>query len=723
MTTRMENGRRLGTFRSISDLRREIALTYAAIAVTLIASLVSVGGILLPLTHEVVARRWVSALGHGLFLAIVSFLIYGGLVYQTARLGFLQRLGRMKRRADHESASASELDRFFHASNAPTVTILVPSYKEDPQVIRRTLLSAALQDYPRRRVVLLVDDPPCPTEAADIQLLASARALAEEVLERLREPRTQTSEALRGFLARAGRGPLDLGKEIQQLAQLCEDAAVWFAEQVALYPVSDHADELFVEITFNRAARQYFEESEAWAQQAVTPTWPNAQQLLEGYRRLAARFDSEVATFERKRFTNLSHERSKAMNLNSYIALMGHHWRIVEEDGALLLERATPADASLSIADADCVLMVDADSVISPDYTLRLSHVLMQASHERTAVVQTPYSAFPNPPGILERIAGATTDIQYLIHQGFTSYGATFWVGANALVRKAALEDIAEWGVERGYPIQRFIQDRTVIEDTESTIDLIARGWQLYNYPERLAFSATPPDFGSLLIQRRRWANGGLLILPKLIRHLARNPSWAAGLREGFMRCHYLASLAVANTGLLLILALTLDDGVRTAWLPLTALPYFWLYARDLRQRGYPGSDLLNVYALNLMLIPVHLGGVILSLRQAWTGRRSAFGRTPKVTGRSRAPALYLIAEYAILCHWVVGAFFEFIHRRPLHAAFALANAGFLAYAIVRFIGVRESWSDLSRAFGLGRSRVASSKRAPWDRALPTGNE
>ena len=49
-------------------------------------------------------------------------------------------------------------------------------------------------------------------------------------------------------------------------------------------------------------------------------------------------------------------------------------------------------------------------------------------------------------------------------------------------------------------------------------------GVKLFNYPERLAYSATPPDFGSLLIQRRRWANGGVIIVPKLMRYLtARN--------------------------------------------------------------------------------------------------------------------------------------------------------------------------------------------------------
>ena len=100
-----------------------------------------------------------------------------------------------------------------------------------------------------------------------------------------------------------------------------------------------------------------------------------------------------------------------------------------------------------------------------------------------------------------------------------TYYGATFWVGANAVIRKEALEDIVEVETVGGFEIRTYIQDRTVIEDTESSIDLGAHGWKLANYPERLSYSATPPDFGSLVVQRRRWANGGLLILPKLGRN------------------------------------------------------------------------------------------------------------------------------------------------------------------------------------------------------------
>lgn len=64
----------------------------------------------------------------------------------------------------------------------------------------------------------------------------------------------------------------------------------------------------------------------------------------------------------------------------------------------------------------------------------------------------------------------------HVVHQGTSRYNAAYWVGANALLRTAALDDIAERDVERGYPVTRFFQDRTVIEDTESNIDLVRAG-------------------------------------------------------------------------------------------------------------------------------------------------------------------------------------------------------------------------------------------------------
>ena len=364
-------------------------------------------------------------------------------------------------------------------------------------------------------------------------------------------------------------------------------------------------------------------------------------------------------------------------------------------DGArIFLEETTGAEGMLHIPAADYLITLDADSVLLPDYALRLIQLMEQPGNERVAVAQTPYSAFPNPDSTLERIAGATTDIQYIIHQGFTGHSGTYWVGANALLRTRALQDIVENDVERGYPIQRFIQDRTVIEDTESSIDLVDKGWSLVNYPERLAYSATPPDFGSLLIQRRRWANGGLIILPKLLRYLARRHPGRSKLMEGFVRIHYLISIAAVNIGLLVLLALPLTDAIESAWLPLTAIPYFWLYRRDLVQLGYRGGDILRVYALNLLLIPVNLGGVFKSIQQAILRIKVPFVRTPKVDGRTAAPALYILLEYLLIVHWLIGAGVDVFNDRWAHGMFAAANAALLFYAVYRFIGLRESRDD-----------------------------
>src|SRR3989449_4266740 len=211
------------------ELRGELALTHIAVCVTVVASVLSLGGILLSLVEDVASGRWVSSLGQGLFLAIVSFLIYGGLVYQFARLGHFNRLRQ------HRRATEDELDRFFHTPRPSALTILVPSYKEDPLVVRRTLLSAALQDYPWRRGGLLIDGPPHPSQASDIPLLTAARGLAAEIQETLRKPREHFEDALRAFLERSARGPLDPHQEMPRLAQLYRDAATWFEHQGARY--------------------------------------------------------------------------------------------------------------------------------------------------------------------------------------------------------------------------------------------------------------------------------------------------------------------------------------------------------------------------------------------------------------------------------------------------------------------------------------------------------
>jgi cellulose synthase (UDP-forming) len=653
-------------------LNAEIWLTRACVLLTVAAFATFVG-----LDVPGVKSGGVLA---AVYLLLVAGLVYGGLVYQISRLSCLRRV-----RA-HGEGGRSEPSSFSDAA----VAILVPSYKEEPAVVRQTLLSAALQDHPNRRVVLLIDDPPDPADADDRALLHAMRRVPDEISAELAVPAGEFQAARQAFEARIAASQIDGVTEASRVATLYERAAAWLSNLGGRWLVRTHMDRAFVDWILLRPAEEHRATARQLREGARDGSAPHPDELALHYRRLAWMFDVELSAFERKGFSNLSREPNKAMNLNSYIALLGKAVR----GSRGRIEPAAAHEAEWQIADAEYVLTLDADSIILPAYTRTLVELMERPENARTAVAQTPYSAFPGAPGALERLAGATTDMQYIVHQGFTPHQATYWVGANALLRKAALEDIATCAREGPVEVRKYIQDRTVIEDTESSIDLVRRGWTLYNHPERLAFSATPPDYGALIVQRRRWANGGLIILPKLLRHLVAGPWRVARLLEGFLRVHYLLSIAATNVALVALFVFPFPDTVATAVLPLTAIAYFVLYGRDLRRAGYGRFDVARVYALNLLLVGANLAGVLKSIHQALTGRRSAFKRTPKVSGRTAAPPLYVVLPCAALVYLCLAVLWDALSGNFLHASLSICNVALLIYAVRTFIGWRAARED-----------------------------
>jgi hypothetical protein len=129
--------------------------------------------------------------------------------------------------------------------------------------------------------------------------------------------------------------------------------------------------------------------------------------------------------------------------------------------------------------------------------------------------------------------------------------------------------------------------------------------------------------------------------------------------------------------------------------LPLLAFSYLAMYLRDLLRSGYSWHDVWRVYALNLLLIPVNLGGLLLSLRQAVTGRKPRFVRTPKVDERISTPGIAIVAELAMLSFWLLFAVHLILDGRVVQALLVLGHVALLAYAITRYIGWRAAITDL----------------------------
>ncbi len=624
------------------------------------------------------------------YLVVVTFLTFSALMYLVARLGALERFRQ------HVRVPRAELDRHF-SGRASSMTVLVPSYAEEPSVVRQTLWSAAFQDYPGLRVVLLLDDPPAPTDPAVVARLGATRSLAGDIAGALREPAERFRLAEQAFHAQ-GPSSWVSPDSVRSLAGHHRWAAEWLERMADIEPSVDHVDEFFVEQVLGGLATEFSLVAEALTLAAEAEEAPSRERMSELHQRLTRTFTAEVTVFERKRYASLSHEANKAMNLNAYIGIMGGKYRQEETPLGTVLRRVDESRfGDLEVPDSEYVLTLDADSLLIRDYCQRLVHFMEQPENARVAVAQTPYSSFRGAATRIERLAGATTDLQHILHQGMTRSDATFWVGANAVIRKRALEDIVEVEQVGGFEVRRYVQDRTVIEDTESSIDLGSHGWTLYNYPERLSYSATPPDFGSLIVQRRRWANGGLLILPKLMRQVSdrRRAGLRVSLAELALRVNYMASIAWASFGLVFLLAFPYDSRLLSPFVLLAALPYFISMSSDLKRLRYHRLDVVRIYGFNLILLPVQLAGVLKSIQQSITGKKIPFARTPKVRNRTAAPIPYVVAPYLIVAFSLFTLWRDYNEQNWGNAAFAGVNAILAGYAIVSYIGIGTSIVDV----------------------------
>ncbi|MBA8989997.1 cellulose synthase/poly-beta-1,6-N-acetylglucosamine synthase-like glycosyltransferase [Curtobacterium pusillum] len=633
------------------------------------------------------------------YLVVVTFLTFSALMHLVARQGAMERF------ATHVRVPRAELDRHFAEGHESPMTVLVPSYAEEPDVVATTLWSAALQEYPSLRVVLLIDDNPFPTDPETLEKLERTRAVARTIQNQLAAPSQRFQEALLSAEVEAEAAPFASVDGLRNLVEHHRWADAWLRRHAREHEVLDHVDHFFHDQVLIGLADEFRLTSEA-LEAAIVDAVDSGESFseitsaraLELQRRLAWTFTADITTFERKRYANLSDEANKAMNLNAYIGLLGGSYAFEETaSGTILRTVSDPSTADLVVPASDYILTLDADSVLLRDYCLRLVYFLEQPENARVAVTQTPYSSFRGAATRIERLAGATTDIQHILHQGMSRHNATFWVGANAVIRTRALRDIEEVETVGGFELKRYVQDRTVIEDTESSVDLGMHGWTLVNYPERLSYSATPPDFGSLIVQRRRWANGGLLILPKYIRQVRerRARGERVGIVEMSLRVNYMASIAWASFGLIFLLAYPYDSRLLSPMVLLAALPYFWLLSSDLKYCGYKRTDVFRIYGFNLILMPVNVAGVLKSIQQALTAKKIPFARTPKVRDRTASPALYVLAPYAMVVFSVFTFVRDFGAQNWGNAVFAAFNALLAMYAIVAYIGIWNSVVDV----------------------------
>jgi cellulose synthase/poly-beta-1,6-N-acetylglucosamine synthase-like glycosyltransferase len=175
------------------------------------------------------------------YMTVVTALTASAMGYLITRIGFFYRIG------SHRRAPRAALDDFFD-EHSPGLSVLVPSYQEDERVVRATLLSAALQEHPDLRVVLLIDDPPVPADAHAVNLLDQARSLPGRIQAQLAEPLRRFESSLLTFEEGHRTGEhLPTVDAMHTLASDYGAAVEWLRDLAASQEIVDHSDTFFAD--------------------------------------------------------------------------------------------------------------------------------------------------------------------------------------------------------------------------------------------------------------------------------------------------------------------------------------------------------------------------------------------------------------------------------------------------------------------------------------------
>lgn len=117
---------------------------------------------------DTVERRPWSSLPLGSALWIVPALLAATVLSHCSAMYLLGRAGALVRMRAHHRTSRRALNTAFRHDRS-SMTVLVPSYAEEPRTVAATLWSAALQEFPDLRVVpssMTVRTPGTPPSAS-----------------------------------------------------------------------------------------------------------------------------------------------------------------------------------------------------------------------------------------------------------------------------------------------------------------------------------------------------------------------------------------------------------------------------------------------------------------------------------------------------------------------------------------------------------------------------
>jgi cellulose synthase/poly-beta-1,6-N-acetylglucosamine synthase-like glycosyltransferase len=294
--------------------------------------------------------------------------------------------------------------------------------------------------------------------------------------------------------------------------------------------------------------------------------------------------------------------------------------QLAEEFGCGYLARSERRHAkagnlnnALANTQGEFIVTLDADHVPAPDLVEKLIGFFRD---QKVAAVQTDQSfynldSFQHRMNWKTRAGWQQQELFFsVIQPGKDRFGAAFYCGSPAILRRSAIEGIGGFATE------------SITEDMHTGLRLQKKMWRVLYHNKTLAYGLAPQTFIGFATQWQRWGSGCMQVMR------IENPIFGQGLSLGQRLCYFASMYFYWMSYQKLLYLLTPIVALLSGIFPLITTPkqfaefflpylFFNLFASVLLQGGFTGyfrSEQFNVLKMHVLmrtivgLIPLRTG-------------------------------------------------------------------------------------------------------------------
>ena len=182
--------------------------------------------------------------------------------------------------------------------------------------------------------------------------------------------------------------------------------------------------------------------------------------------------------------------------LDKYQMLFSEKIKVIHRLDGISAGKAGGLNYAFKHSDGELIVVFDADAKVESDFLLKMVPYL---EDENTGAVQSQKRISNSNTNYLTKLQ----ENEYCLDNYFqcgkdTIEGNVELRGNGQLIKRNVIDKLGLW------------DEQTLTDDLELSTRLTVNGWQIRFCPEAITLEQAPINFKSLLLQRRRWAEGSL---------------------------------------------------------------------------------------------------------------------------------------------------------------------------------------------------------------------